>query len=104
MQKDSQSNRFIYNLLRETFKEAPRSGNFRREFDSKIRLFVVEKEDKNFAYVTDGYHIILALSSSRKNEVYYIPKNAPKTNFYKFYQKTQWFINYNSEPTCPDVR
>ena len=67
-------------------------------------MFVVEKEDKNLAYVTDGYHIILALSSSRKNEVYHLAKNAPKTNFYKFCEKTQWFINYNSEHPCPDVR
>lgn len=84
MQKNSQSDRVIYNILRETFKEAPRSENFRREFSSKINLFVVEKEDKNLAYVTDGHHIILALSSSRKNEAYFLPKNAPKSNFYKF--------------------
>jgi len=61
---------------------------------NEIDLIVIEKVNKNYLYVTDGVHNIMAIFTQKQEEAVHYPFNRSKTPFYTCDQKVHKYLNF----------
>ena len=102
MKEEVRKDNTIASILKDAFDDARRSAEFRRKVNTRLTVFVLERDGKSLAYVTDGIHTILALSNNRKEEVILYPRFVNKTPFYHCDKKVHWYLNFTADHPKPD--
>lgn len=91
----------LIDLLLRRCRQSRHSYQFNEHYTDHMSFYVVEREDRNLCYLTDGRHTILALSANKMNEANYHPTNTINTHYYIFQEKTYLYLNFNGESTEP---
>jgi hypothetical protein len=59
-----------------------------------LSLVVVDRMDKNIAYLTDGVHTILTISSQKQELINFYPLNRLPTTHYTYEPKVYAYLNF----------
>ncbi len=87
----------IARILQENFKRSPVASSFNKYISKDpLQLLVLQRKDKNVAYMTDGSLTILTLLSSKEQEMVFFPQNRLPTNHYTYEPKVFAHLNFTT--------